>query len=311
MRSRWAATRIPTSERLRAGALPISLALALIVASAAAAHAQVGGRNFVEPLMTEDPNPSNEMELQPEWLSGSQSSDASFEFSLEKTLSPNLSVEVAGFINSPSHLRLRSSSTGFGNINLIGKWAFYASQEHVMRFAIGPDIFLPTGSLSAGAESHPRGGPLLMAEKGMDDLPRRGAFGYLRGLSFLADAGYLPSWSGGQSDVMFGDLCTAYSLSYAVASAKRSGVRAALENLVPFLEFDYVQTIKGRGSTGPDLRLTPALAYQRDAYHLTVGGQFAISAAARGQDRDGIIVLIDITLDQVFPWFGWTPLGWP
>ncbi len=312
MRSRWAATRIPTSDGRRARALPAAaFALALVIGMSVRAHAQVGGRNFIEPLITEDPNPTNELELQPQWLSGTQNSDTSFEFSLEKTLSPNVSIQVAGFLNSPSRLRFRTM-TGLGNIDILGKWAFYTSDEHVMRLAIGPDIFVPTGNLRAGAESHPRGGPILMGEKGLDDLPKRGALGYLRGFSFLTDAAYLPSWGGRQSDITFADLCTAYSLSYAMPSGRKGPAMDIVRNLVPTVEFDYTQVIKGRDTATPlDLRVTPALSYQTDAYQLTIGGQFAISPTARGQARDGIIVLVDVTLDQVFQPFGWMPLGWP
>ncbi len=75
-----------------------------------------------------------------------------------------------------------------------------------------------------------------------------------------------------------------------------------LRPLVPFTEFNYQQVVKGSSNaTPPDFRITPALAYMVGPYQFTVGGQFGLNSNAQASDKVGVIVLVDITLDDVLP----------
>ena len=66
----------------------IALVVLLAVrASAAYAHGVVGDYVFLEPLITEDPTPANELDiLQPSWVKSSDANDYSIGFSGEKVL---------------------------------------------------------------------------------------------------------------------------------------------------------------------------------------------------------------------------------
>src|SRR5208283_5835793 len=56
-------------------------------ASAAYAHGVVGDYIFLEPLITEDPTPANELDiLEPSWVKSSDANDYSIGFSGEKVL---------------------------------------------------------------------------------------------------------------------------------------------------------------------------------------------------------------------------------
>jgi hypothetical protein len=59
------------------------------------AIAQVGKRDFISPLITEDANPSNDFDLEPEWYSTARGSTFSAGFSFEKLLSNNFSIDVS------------------------------------------------------------------------------------------------------------------------------------------------------------------------------------------------------------------------
>src|SRR5579884_3083471 len=72
----------------------IGLMLA-IAALPAAAQAQVGRRNFIEPLVVEDANPSNSLDLVPYWVKLSHGTLLSTAGSLEKQFSRNFSLELA------------------------------------------------------------------------------------------------------------------------------------------------------------------------------------------------------------------------
>jgi hypothetical protein len=280
------------------------VAMAAVVAaviSARLAHAQVGTRNFLEPIVTEDPNPSNELELQPEWSQAAGSSNFQFAFSQEKTLSENLSIEVGDAVNRYSP-RNGEPVGGMSNLQILPKWAFYSSVEHEMRIALGGEIILSTGEIDAGAYSHTRAGPMLMFAKGAGDLPERGTWRYLRPFSLQADAGYLPTWSGPESGLFFADACLGYQFYYLADEGVPLPIPAVLRGIAPFVEFDYQQVGVGkRYSTPPDWRITPALAYWNDIYQVTVGAQVGINPTGNANARGAIIALLDVQMDRLWP----------
>lgn len=307
MRLRWAATRIRTCERglvSAAAALVIALCLA---SSAAAVHAQVGARDFPDTLVTEDPNPSNELDLLPGMASENGQNSFSFSFDFEKKLSANTSIQFSEAINDPLRRRLRSS-TGLSNLQVLPKWAFFKSDEHELRLGIGAIVDLPTGEISAGADGHTRGGPLLMLAKGMGDLSSEGPIFYLRPFAIQADAGYLPTWNGYESDLGMADVALSYSMPY-LAAAQDSVARVPLvSHLVPIIEFNYQQILDGRANkTPPEFLITPQLGYQSDAYQITVGGQFGLNGYAQAQQKSAVVAELSLYLAHFIPELRWTP----
>lgn len=309
MRLKWAATRIRTCER---SLLPARAATAVAIAvwlafAAGPARAQVGARTFIDTLVTQDPNPSNELDLLPGWTRGGEQAGFSFSFQLEKKLSQNTSIQLSDAISDPTSRRLRAT-TGLANLEVLAKWAFYKSDEHELRIAIGPDVFLPTGEIAAGADGHPRGGPMLMFAKGMGDLPSRGPLFYLRPFAIQADAAYLPTWSGYESDVAQADVALSYSMPYLAASGDSVARVPIVSNLIPFVEFNYDQIIDGRSNTTPpEFLVTPALAYQTISYQFTVGGQFGLNGYAHRDEKSAVVGMLSLYLAHIIPATRWTP----
>jgi hypothetical protein len=276
-------------------------AIAVLLGFAPPARAQVGARNFLEPIITEDPNPSNELELQPQWSQAAGDSDFQFSFSLEKTLSENFSLEIGDAYNRLS-ARHTGAVNGMSNLQILPKWAIYTSVEHEMRLAIGGEIFPSTGASAAGAYSHTRAGPMLMFGKGEGDLPESGLWRYLRPFSLQADAGYLPTWSGPQSGLIFADACLGYQFYYLANEGVPLPIPAVLRGVAPFVEFDYEQIGVGeRYNTPPDWRVTPALAWANDTYQFTLGAQVGINPTGNANMRGAIIMLLDIQMDRLWP----------
>ena len=61
--------------------------LAIAIPTAAFAHGVVGDYVFLEPLITQDPTPANELDiLAPSWVKSSDANTYSIEFSIEKVL---------------------------------------------------------------------------------------------------------------------------------------------------------------------------------------------------------------------------------
>src|SRR5690348_4361741 len=242
------------------------VAAVLAVLAAPNARAQVGARDFIEPLVTEDSNPSNEVTLVPGWNRESHSSDFNFAWSLEKQLSDETSIQLGDALNSFSRRRARTSE-GLDNLEILAKWAFVTSNEHEFRIAIGADVFAPIGDATVGAETHTRGGPLLMWEKGMGDLPDAGVTRYLRPLAIQNDMGYLPTWGGPESGEFIADAIVDYSLKYLVREGVRLPAADFAAGLDPFVELNYDQIAIGRRTnTPPDFRITTGLAYEWGPY---------------------------------------------
>jgi hypothetical protein len=199
--------------------LPVIPVLLLVLTTIAGA--QVGKRNFIEPLIVEDPNPSNELDLIPNWVAPAEGSNFSFNFTLEKEISQNLSIELGNAWNDPScnpdficlaagsgrrgrsrHQQANSNNfsqqllTGFDDLEVLPKFAFYRSDEHEMRLAIGLDSFLPIGNKTAGGTSHASAGPIFMFAKGLGDIPNQGLEKYLRPFALQGELANLIKVSG-------------------------------------------------------------------------------------------------------------------
>ena len=280
----------------------------LVVAAASPVHAQTPARVFIEPLVTEDATPDNELELAPGWNRESHASDVNFEGSIEKQFSKNFSIEVGEAYDSVSRSR-EHSSEGFDGVEIMPKWMFFTSAQHEAVFAIAADLFPSSGDPVKGAETHSRGGPRLMWEKGLGDLPDSPLLLYLRPLAVQNDLGYLPTWGGPQADEFIFNLALSYSLQYLADSGEPLPLSFLSSGLAPFVELNYDQVAIGRReNTPPDLRLTPGLAYLRGPYQLTIGTQVALNHTASHNVQSAVLTLLVIDLDEVIPGAGWIPM---
>jgi hypothetical protein len=281
------------------------MAALLVLIAAPGVRAQTGRRVFIDPLVTEDPTPDNELELAPGWNRESRRSDANFAWSVEKQLSSNFSIEVSGAFDSVSRSR-EHSSEGIDGTEILPKWAFFTSDEHEAIVAIGADLFPSSGDAGKGAETHSRGGPLLLWEKGFGDLPDSPACGYLRPFALQSEMGYFPTWGGPQADEFIFNLTVEYSLPYLAGSRDLSQLSLLSAGLVPFVEFNYDQIAIGRRqNTPPDLRLTPGLAYFLGPVQLTIGTQVALNHTASHNVQSAVLTLLDFDLDEIIPAAGW------
>ncbi len=302
--------------------------------TAASAGAQVGKRNFIEPLIVQDPNPSNELDLLPAWLRYAHGQAYSLAFSLEKQLSPLFSIQVGSAWNDPScdpgfvcdgiapqrrgRVRSRHSRrrrllvreqvlSGFTDLEVLTKYAFLTSVEHEMRLAIGSDLFLPAGNPTAGGNTHTHMGPILMFAKGFGDIPDTGFAKYLRPLALQGDAEYLFRTGGTLSDDAVVDWDISYSLQYLNDYVRRLNMPQPMRNLVPFAEFTYEQVVRARhAGTTPDLAVLPGVAYMSGAWQVSVATSLALNHGTVEFDHAAVVTLLSLTLDQLIPAAGRT-----
>jgi hypothetical protein len=283
-------------------------------AARAYAHGVVGDYIFLEPLIAEDPTPANELDIvEPSWVKSADANNYAIGFSGEKVLyiddnyMPRFSI---GGGSSWQHISPYEGhgQSGFDDLELFGKWAFYYSLEHEFLTAIAIISELPTGDTPVEEQSHTSIGPEFLWEKGLGDLPNLPYLKYLRPLGFQGDFGYLPALGGHTSHQMFADGVVEYSLPYLSNSVKDIGLRQPFRNLFFFSEFNYSQLITGpSGQTFPNILATPGIAYVSYHFELSVGTQFALNQAAVRGTHAAVIGLLDIFYDSIFPkWGNWT-----
>jgi hypothetical protein len=307
----------------------------LVLLTGAAARAQVGNRNFLEPLIVQDPNPSNELDLLPSWLRIAHGQVYSVPFSLEKQLSNDFSIQVGSSWNDPSceknhrcdgiaperrgRVRTRHSRrrrrvvlreeihSGFTDLEVLTKYAFFTSAEHETRLAIGTDLFLPSGNPTAGGNEHTYIGPIFMFAKGFGDLPNQGFLKYLRPLALQGDTEYLFKTGGTLINDAIADWDISYSVEYLDSYVRHLNLPQDFLNLLPFAEFTYEQVVRARhAGTAPDLAILPGIAYMTDTWQVSVATALALNNATVPYDHAAVITLLSLTLDKLFPAAGRT-----
>ncbi len=297
------------------------LAALVAPASKAWAHGTVGDYTFLEPLIADDANPKNEFDiLKPEWFRTAQGRAFSLGFSMEKTLvaepeAYSNGVPGGGLVSLEagsawSYLSPRGGAplSGFGDLEVLPKWAFLTVPEHEFRLSIAAHLVLPTGTPAVEVQNHAQLGPELLWAKGFGDLPNRGPLKYLRPLGFQGDFGYIPALGGRTWHEMFADNVVEYSLGYLSNSVKDIGLGWPLRNCYLFTEFNYDQLISGpSGQTFPAIVATPGVAFMNYYVEVSLATQFALNRAAVPNDHAAVLALLDLFIDDIFPSTNWTP----
>jgi hypothetical protein len=292
----------------------LALTIAFALSTNAYAHGVVGDYVFLEPLITQDPAPANELDiLAPSWVRSSDANTYSIASSVEKVLwldknyMPRFSI---GGGSSWQHISPFQSPSmqGFSSTTLFAKWAFYYSQEHEFLMSLGTQIQLPTGNTGIQPSSHTSLGPTFLWEKALGDLPNKPVLKYLRPLGLQTDFGYLPALGGPTHHHMFADATIEYSLPYLSNNVQDIGLKWPLRNMFLFNEINYDQVITGpSGQTFPTLLATPGIAYISYHFEISLGTQFALNNASRPGNHAAVLGLLDIFYDSFFPkWGNWT-----
>jgi hypothetical protein len=299
-------------RRLGAGAFVVCC----FAAGAAYAHGVVGDYVFLEPLITEDPTPANELDIvQPTWTKSADGRTYSIGTSIEKILGTDsdglprfsLAAGTAWQYQSPKD---GPNVHGFDNLELAAKYAFWIVPQHEFLMSFAVSLQLPAGNTDIEEQNHTSLGPELLWEKGLGDLPNLPVVKYLRPFGFQADLGYLPALGGHTSHLLFADQVIEYSLLYLSNSVKDLGLTQPFRNLFVFTEINYSQLIAGpSGETFPSIVMTPGIAYVGYRFQVSVGTQFALNNASIPDTHAAVLALLDIFYDSIIPQGNWKLWG--
>jgi len=293
-------------QRRGAGAV-LALAVVTFSAADARAHGIVGQRSFIEPFVTEDVNPKNEFVIaRPEHDWGAGEKTFRYGFGLEKKLSDDLSLTLdSEWLHVSPRDAEEESTSGFGNLGITLKYALLRSEpaEAIVSFAVEAEA--PTGSADVGAERFWASRPFLLYGKGFGDLPD--GLEWLRPFAVQGDFGPEISTDHETTTAFVHDVALQYSIPYLQSSVKDIGLRWPFANLIPVVELNFEHGLKGEESGTMSAVATPGLVYMDGWVELGVAGRFPLNDTAREEVDPGLIFIVDLFIDDIFPWTRWQP----
>jgi hypothetical protein len=285
----------------------IVMMVGCLTATEASAHGIVGQRSFIEPFVTEDVNPKNEFVIaRPEWDHGPDGRSLSLGFGLEKKLADRFSVTLDSAWDSISpNDPQEPQTTGFDNLAMTLKYAAYIDPPHEAIVSVALEATAPTGSSEVGAGQDWSFKPFLLYGRGGGDLPR--SLRYLRPLAVQGDAGVEVSIDPHRTTTLLHNLTVEYSIPYLQAAIRDVGLGWPLKDLIPVTEFNFEHGVHGDGEGKSSIFTTPGVVYMDRFVELGMAGRFPLNGGAHRDLDWGIIWIVDLFIDDIFPATTWQP----
>jgi hypothetical protein len=285
----------------------VLVVLCCFATAEAHAHGVVGQRSFIEPFVTEDVNPKNEFVIaRPEWDRSHDGRAFSLGFGLEKKLADRFSITLDSEWDSIGPAAAdEPATTGFNNLGITLKYAFFISPEHEAIVSAALESAAPTGSLDVSAEQDWSFKPFLLYGKGFGDLPE--PLDYLRPFAVQGDAGPEVSTDRANTMIFAYDITIEYSIPYLQAGVRDMGLRWPLSDLLPVVEFNFNNGLRGDEAGSFTAIVTPGIVYMDRYVELGVAGRFPLNGDANDLLGYGVIGIVDLFLDDIFPVTRWQP----
>jgi hypothetical protein len=285
----------------------VGMTLCGLAAGRAHAHGVVGQRSFIEPFVAEDVNPKNELVIaRPEWDEGREGKTFTLGFGLEKKLTDDFSLTL-----DSAWLRVApedgAHESGFDDLGVTLKYAFWKSPAHEAITSIALESTAPTGTADVGAERDWSFKPFFLYGKGFGDLPR--PLDYLRPLAVQGDAGVEVSTDRDRTTTFAHDVAVQYSIPYLQSFVRDFGLPWPFRNLIADGEFDFEHGVNGEEQGRTAAFATPGIVYMDRWVEVGVAGRFPLNHHAREELDWGIIGIVDLFIDDIFPWTRWQPVG--
>jgi hypothetical protein len=293
--------------RIRTGVMGIMLGG--FMTARAHAHGVVGQRSFIEPFITEDVNPKNEFVIaRPEWDHSRDGRTLSLGFGLEKKISDRFSLTLdSEWDDITPKPRDEPHASGFNNLGITLKYAFFINPEHEAITSVALESTAPTGTEQVGAEKDWSFKPFLLYGKGAGDLPN--TLKYLRPLAVQGDAGFEISTDQDRTTTLAHNIAVEYSIPYLQSFVRDFGLRWPFNALIADTEFNFEHGVNGEEHGKTAAFVTPGFVYMDRYVEVGVAGRFPLNARAHEELDWGIVWIVDIFIDDIFPWTRWQPIG--
>ena len=296
-----------------------------VIPTTAWAHGFAGSRFFPATLTTDDPFVNDELSL-PTVSSivtpdegGTRETEVAFD--IAKRITPNFGIELGESVinlEPPGE----SSKTGFGNLELAGKYQFFESDEHETILSLGVGVEIGgTGNKRVDADSFTTWAPGFFLGKGFGDLPDTVSFlkpiavtgligvaiptsASTRTLTVDATIGERDIDIERHPNVLEWGFALEYSMIYLQEQVKDIGLHPPFDRLIPLVEFAF-ETPLNRGEQGKTTgTINPGLIWS--GKYFQVGAEAIIPVNTRTGNDVGFIAQLHFYLDDLFPeaWVG-------
>src|SRR5438094_702135 len=227
----------------------VGILLCGIAGGRAHAHGVVGQRSFIEPFITEDVNPKNELVIaRPEWDHARDGRTLSFGFGLEKKISDRFSLTLdSSWLDITPKPAADPHASGFDNLGVTLKYAFFIDPVHEAIASIALESTAPTGTEKVGAEQNASFKPFLLYGKGLNELPD--ALEYLRPFGVQGDAGFEIAIDRARTTTLAHNVAIEYSIPYLQQAVHDFGLAWPLSNFIGDTEFNFEHGEPRVGST--------------------------------------------------------------
>jgi len=277
----------------------------------ASAHGFVGKRFFPATLVIDDPFVADELSLPTvSYIKTPDGKETDFEFEFSKRITANFGVSV-----NETLIRLiapgQTPRTGFGNLEMGGKYQFILSEVHETILSLGLDAEIGgTGRKAVGADSFSTFTPALFYGKGFGDLPEPVSF--LRPLAVTGVLGVaLPTKAKSVTvtdddseierhpHVLQWGFAIEYSIPYLQSVVKDVGLPAPFNRMIPVIELSF-QTPLDRGQGGKTTgTVNPGIIWAGQFFQ--IGLEAIIPINDRSGKNVGVIGQLHFFLDDLFP----------
>jgi len=287
----------------------VGILLCGIAGGRAHAHGVVGQRSFIEPFITEDVNPKNELVIaRPEWDHARDGRTLSFGFGLEKKISDRFSLTLdSSWLDITPKPAAEPHASGFDNLGVTLKYAFFIDPVHEAIASIALESTAPTGTEKVGAEQNASFKPFLLYGKGLNELPD--ALEYLRPFGVQGDAGFEIAIDRARTTTLAHNVAIEYSIPYLQQAVHDFGLAWPLSNFIGDTEFNFEHGVNGEEQGRSKVFVTPGFVYMDRWVELGVAGRFPLNQAANDELDWGVIFIVDLFIDDILPWTRWQPIG--
>jgi hypothetical protein len=175
--------------------------------------------------------------------------------------------------------------------------------EAIGSFAVEAEA--PTGTQDVDAEKDWAFKPFFLYGKGFGDLPD--SLRYLRPFAVQGDFGPEVSTGPGTSTTFAYDFCLQYSIPYLQAAVKDLGIGWPFNDLIGVTEFNFEQGVHGEESGTNKISTTPGIVYMDRYIEIGLAARVPLSGSARDEFDWGIIGIVDLFIDDLWPATKWQP----
>ena len=288
--------------------------------SRAYGHGFAGARFFPATLSTDDPFIADELSLPTISTirtlddGGTRATDISVD--IAKRITPYFGIEIGETLTALNPHE-RGAVTGFGNLELSGKYQLLENDAHEAIVSLGLGVEVGgTGSRSVGADSFSTWTTGIFFGKGFGDLPE--ALRFLKPLALTGLAGIaIPTSASTRSvtidelggahsvdverhpDVLEWGFALEYSVIYLQSQVQDMHLRAPFDRLIPLVEF-ALETPLNRGARGQTTgTVNPGIIWA--GKYCQFGVEAVVPINERTGNNVGVIAQLHFYLDDLFP----------